>query len=62
MGTSELIVDITSTGTTLKANHLKVLEDGLILRSQAQLLAAKGVGWDARANELKATILGALSA
>jgi ATP phosphoribosyltransferase len=62
MGTSELIVDITSTGTTLKANHLKVLEDGLILRSQAQLLAAKGVCWDARANELKATILGALSA
>ena len=29
-GTSELIVDITSTGTTLKANNLKVLEDGLI--------------------------------
>src|SRR6185437_7267861 len=27
-GTSELIVDITTTGTTLRANHLKVLEDG----------------------------------
>lgn len=60
-GTSELIVDITSTGTTLKANHLKVLEDGLILKSQAHLLAAKRAGWDARANELKAAILGALS-
>jgi ATP phosphoribosyltransferase len=60
-GTSELIVDITSTGTTLKANHLKVLEDGLILQSQAHLLAAKGASWDGRATELKATILSALS-
>ncbi len=31
-GTSELIVDITSTGTTLKANNLKVLDDGVILK------------------------------
>ena len=31
-GTAELIVDITTTGTTLRANHLKVLEDGLILQ------------------------------
>ncbi|ODR97461.1 ATP phosphoribosyltransferase [Methyloceanibacter stevinii] len=60
-GTSELIVDITSTGTTLKANHLKVLEDGLILKSQAHLLAAKRASWDGRAKELKAAILGALS-
>ncbi|MGD9866588.1 MAG: ATP phosphoribosyltransferase, partial [Hyphomicrobiales bacterium] len=30
-GTAEMIVDITTTGTTLKANHLKVLEDGVIL-------------------------------
>ncbi|HUU25819.1 MAG TPA: ATP phosphoribosyltransferase [Methyloceanibacter sp.] len=60
-GTSELIVDITSTGTTLKANHLKVLEDGLILKSQAHLLAAKGADWDPRALELRETILSALS-
>jgi ATP phosphoribosyltransferase len=60
-GTSELIVDITSTGTTLKANHLKVLEDGLILRSQAHLLAAKSAAWDVRALELRETILSALS-
>ena len=33
-GTAELIVDITTTGTTLAANHLKVLEDGLILCSR----------------------------
>lgn len=36
-GTAEAIADITSTGDTLRANHLKVLEDGLILRSEATL-------------------------
>jgi ATP phosphoribosyltransferase len=60
-GTSELIVDITTTGTTLRANHLKVLDDGLILKSQAHLLAAKGATWDPRATELRATIVSALS-
>lgn len=60
-GTSELIVDITTTGTTLRANHLKVLDDGLILKSQAHLLAAKGAAWDRRSTELRATIVSALS-
>jgi ATP phosphoribosyltransferase len=32
-GSADLIVDITTTGTTLRANALKVLGDGLILRS-----------------------------
>ena len=36
-GTAELIVDITTTGATLAANGLKVIEDGVILRSQANL-------------------------
>jgi ATP phosphoribosyltransferase len=50
-GTAELIVDITTTGATLAANALKVVEDGLILRSQANLVAARGASWseDARA-------------
>jgi ATP phosphoribosyltransferase len=60
-GTSELIVDITSTGTTLKANNLKVLEDGLILKSQAYLLAARAGSWSARAHELRGEVLKALS-
>jgi len=38
-GMAELIVDITSTGSTLRANRLKVLDDGVILRSQAVLAA-----------------------
>jgi ATP phosphoribosyltransferase len=40
-GSADVIVDITTTGSTLRANHLKVLEDGVILRSQACLVAAK---------------------
>ena len=36
-GSAELIVNITTTGTTLAANGLKIVEDGVILRSQANL-------------------------
>ncbi|MEM7318565.1 MAG: ATP phosphoribosyltransferase [Pseudomonadota bacterium] len=35
--TSEAVADITSSGETLRANHLKILSDGLVLRSQATL-------------------------
>ena len=45
-GTADLIVDITSTGATLAANGLKVIEDGVMLRSQANLVAARGASWD----------------
>lgn len=40
-GSADIIVDITSTGSTLKANHLKVLSDGVILRSEACLVRAR---------------------
>ena len=40
-GSSEIITDITSTGETLKANNLRVLNDGEILKSQACLLISK---------------------
>src|SRR5271168_1882831 len=40
-GTAEMIVDITTTGSTLAANGLKVIDDGVILRSQANLVAAR---------------------
>ncbi len=39
--TAEAIADITSSGDTLRANHLKILEDGLILRSQATLYKSR---------------------
>ena len=37
-GSADVIVDITTTGSTLRANHLKILSDGVILRSQACLV------------------------
>ncbi len=37
--TADLIVDLTETGTTLRENRLKLLEDGVVLRSQSCLLA-----------------------
>ncbi len=44
--TAEAIADITSSGDTLRANHLKTLEDGLILHSQAILYRARNVALD----------------
>jgi ATP phosphoribosyltransferase len=44
-GTAEMIVDITTTGATLAANGLKTIEDGVILRSQANLVAARAASW-----------------
>jgi ATP phosphoribosyltransferase len=46
-GSADVIVDITTTGSTLRANHLKVLDDGVILRSQACLVASKKARSDA---------------
>jgi ATP phosphoribosyltransferase len=40
-GQADIIVDITSTGSTLRANHLKVLTDGIILKSEACLVRAR---------------------
>jgi len=39
--TAEAVADITSTGETLRANHLKLLQDGLILKSQATLYRSR---------------------
>jgi ATP phosphoribosyltransferase len=44
-GAAELIVDITTTGATLAANALKVVDDGIILRSQANLVASLTAPW-----------------
>jgi len=47
-GTADLIVDITTTGNTLRANGLKILEDGVVLRSQANLVASNVADWSSR--------------
>lgn len=44
-GAAELIVDITTTGATLSANALKVLDDGVILKSEAHLVASRTATW-----------------
>ena len=55
-GLAELIVDITTTGATLKANGLKVLDDGVILKSQANLVASLAAGWSPGLASIKAQI------
>ena len=46
-GAAEIVVDITTTGATLAANGLKILADGVMLKSQAQLAAGLSAAWDA---------------
>lgn len=61
-GTAELIVDITTTGATLAANGLKVLDDGIMLRSEANLIAARGAVWGAEEREIARLILDRIAA
>ena len=56
--TAEAIADITTTGSTLRDNHLRVLDDGLILRSQATLFVARAAPWDAEAEAALAALDG----
>ncbi len=44
-GAADLIVDITTTGETLRANGLRILDDGVILKSEANLLASNVAAW-----------------
>ena len=44
-GTAEFIVDITTSGETLRANSLRILDDGVILKSQANLIASNMASW-----------------
>jgi ATP phosphoribosyltransferase len=44
-GTADLIVDITSSGETLAANQLRILEDGLIMKSEANLIVSRSADW-----------------
>ncbi len=59
-GTADLIVDITTTGATLAANGLKVLDDGVILRSEANLVASNAAPWSASMLATRRAILAAL--
>jgi ATP phosphoribosyltransferase len=61
-GVAELIVDITTTGATLAANGLKVIDDGIILRSQANLVAARAATWQAPQRETARLLLDRIAA
>jgi len=61
-GSAELIVDITTTGATLAANALKVVDDGVILRSQANLVAARAAAWGEAERETARRILDRIAA
>jgi ATP phosphoribosyltransferase len=59
-GLAELVVDITTTGTTLKANGLKVLGDGVILKSEANLVSSKAAPWTDALRAVERQIAGRL--
>ena len=56
--TAEAIADITSTGDTLRANHLKILSDGLVLASQATLWRSRTADLDAKERNALNALLG----
>jgi len=61
-GTAELIVDITTTGATLQANALKVLDDGIMLKSEANLVASLSASWSPSQRRLARSMLARIAA
>lgn len=61
-GTAEAIVDITTTGATLTANDLKILDDGVILKSQAALTASLLANWTTQARTAARDLLNRIAA
>jgi ATP phosphoribosyltransferase len=59
--TAEAIADITSTGETLRANHLKILDDALILKSQATLFRSRVAPLEDQDRKTLSTLLAALA-
>jgi ATP phosphoribosyltransferase len=61
-GSAEIVVDITTTGATLAANGLKVLDDGTMLRSEANLVASLAAPWGSRARQAAVGVLDRIAA
>ncbi len=61
-GVADLIVDITTTGATLDSNGLKILRDGVILDSQAQLAASLHADWSGVALDALRALLDVIDA
>jgi ATP phosphoribosyltransferase len=56
-GMADVVVDITTTGSTLAANGLRVLEDGVMLQSQACLIVSRTAKWAGTGAEPQLTAL-----
>jgi ATP phosphoribosyltransferase len=61
-GVADIVVDITSTGSTLVANGLRVLEDGVMLRSEACLIVSRTADWSPQRRVLMTSLLTRLGA
>lgn len=59
-GLAEIVADITTTGSTLRDNHLKILADGVVVRSQATLGASRSADWSPAARAAAADLAGRL--
>jgi len=61
-GAADAIVDITSTGSTIRANRLKILddEDGVILKSQANLIESHHADWSGTNRALADEVISAI--
>jgi ATP phosphoribosyltransferase len=58
---SDIIVDITSTGETLKANNLRILDDGLILNSSANIFKSQTANWSPNLEKICEQFLSSVS-
>lgn len=58
--TAEGVADITSTGDTLRANHLKILSDALVLKSQATLFRSRKADMNDEERATMSTLLSQL--
>lgn len=61
-GLADIVVDITTTGSTLAANGLRVLEDGVMLQSQACLIVSRTADWTDERKAMRDAILAHLGA
>ena len=61
-GVADIVIDITTTGSTLAANGLRVLEDGVLLKSQACLIVSRTAQWTAERRSLLDSLLTQLGA
>lgn len=59
-GLADIVVDITSTGSTLTANGLRVLEDGVMLKSQACLLVSRTASFSGESRAVLDSVLARL--